>query len=100
MTLSANAIRRLQLTLLALVLSCAIARAGEPNLGTLPVGAISTSVTSGVTAEICRDHLFDAASTHLKLPANYRIRPAGEIASSDPAVAELIRLNPTMRTHA
>jgi hypothetical protein len=94
------ALRRAQLTFLAASLSSGSAHAGESNLGTLPVGAISTSETSGVSAEICRDHLFDAASTHLKLPIGYRFRFAEEIAASEPAVAELIRLNPTMKRHA
>jgi hypothetical protein len=92
--------RRAQLTLLAATISCGVAHADESNLGKLPVGAISTSETSGVSAEICRDHLFDAASNHLKLPTGYRFRPAEEIASSDPAVAELIRLIPTTKSHA
>jgi hypothetical protein len=92
--------QRAQLTLLAATIACGVAHADESNLGTLPVGAISTSETSGVSAEICRDHLFDAASNHLKLPTGYRFRPAEEIASSDPGVAELIRLNPTMKSHA
>lgn len=92
--------RRAQLALLAAAISCGVAHADELNLGTLPVGAISTSVQSDVTAEICRDHLFDAASNIPKLPNGYRVRPAEEIALSDPAVAELIRLNPTMKSHA
>lgn len=96
---SANAIRRVQLTLMGAAFSCGVASAGESNLGTLPAGAISTSETSGVSAEICRDHLFDAASIDAKLPAGYRFRRAEEIASSDPAVAALIRLNPAMNSY-
>jgi len=92
--------RRARLALLAATISCGFVYADELSLGTLPVGAISTSVQSGVSAEICRDHLFDAASNHLRLPTGYRFRPAEEIASSDPAVAEVIRLNPTMKSHA
>ncbi len=92
--------RRVQLTSFAATLLCGVANTGESNLGTLPAGAISTSETSGVSAEICRDHLFDAASIHLKLPTGYRIRPAEEIASSDAAVAELVRLNPTLKSYA
>ncbi len=40
-------------------------------------GAISTSETSGVKAEICRDHL-DSSALHLKLPTGYRLRLAEE----------------------
>jgi hypothetical protein len=100
MSHTSYASRRAQQTLLAATISCGVVHAGESNLGTLPVGAISTSETSGVSAEICRDHLFDTAANHLKLPTGYRFRPADEIASSDPAVAELIRLNPKMKGHA
>ena len=92
--------RRGRPVLLAAIVSCGIAVAGESPLGTLPAGAISTSDTSGVSAEICRDHLFDATSMHLKLPTGYRIRPVQEIASSDAAVAELVRLNPALKSHA
>jgi hypothetical protein len=86
--------------LLAAAFPCGSIHAGEPNLGTLPQGALSVYDTSGVSAEICRDHLFDAASLHIKLPAGFRFRSAGEIAASDPALAELVRLNPAVKGYA
>jgi hypothetical protein len=100
MGLTSYADRRVQLALFAAALSCGVVHGAEPTLETLPVGAISTSETSGVSAEICRDHLFDATSSQLKLPTGYRLRSAGEISLSDPAIAELIRLNPELKSYA
>jgi hypothetical protein len=97
---ASGATGRRQLTLLAATISCGIACAAESSLGMLPDGAISTSETSGVSAEICRDHLFDSATIQPRLPAGYRFRTAAQLASGDPAVAELIRLNPTLKSHA
>ena len=39
----------------------------------------------GVTAEICRDHLFDPQAAKFKLPAGYRLMLAAEGANADPS---------------
>jgi len=64
--------RRAATALIVAALSCEMAYAAEPLLGTLPAGSLSKSEMSGVRAEICRDHLFDPASTALRLPTGYR----------------------------
>ena len=81
-------------------LSGGFALAADPVLGELPAGAISTSETSGVSAEICRDHLFDPVSAGIKLPDGYRLRTAAEVAASDPSLASLLEANPATREFA
>lgn len=85
---------------LVLGLGSGLAYSADPLLGDLPSGAISTSETRGVSAEICRDHLFDPALTALKLPAGYRLRTAEEVAASDPALATLLETNPSAKGFA
>ena len=57
----------------------------------LPPGALSTNEVSDVSAEICRDHLFDPGRISTRLPIGYRLIPAAEYAKEDPGVAELIK---------
>ena len=45
-----------------------VAGAAEVAFGPLPAGAVSTNVVSEVSAEICRDHLFDPSRVKPKLP--------------------------------
>ena len=66
----------------------------------LPADALSTALTDGVTAEICRDHLFDPGSRALRLPEGYRLHRAEELAATNAELAELLRLNPGARQHA
>lgn len=85
--------------LLALFL-IAPALAATPTLGTLPSDALSISDTTGVSAEICRDHLFDPSSLSLVLPASYRLRTAEEASASDPALADWLSRNPVAKRFA
>lgn len=85
----------------AAALACtASACAADPGFGELPAGAISTSETHGVTAEICRDHLFDPALARARLPEGYRLVVASEVASRQPALAGLLQADPALRSHA
>jgi hypothetical protein len=76
------------------------AHAADPALGTLPPNSLSTSDTSGVDAEICRDHLFDPSSLSLDLPAGYRLRTAEEVSATDPALAEWLSQHPSAKRFA
>lgn len=85
----------------ATALVCAAsAGAVDPRFGELPAGAISTSETQGVAAEICRDHLFDPALAPARLPDGYRLVLASERASLQPALAALLQVEPARRSHA
>ena len=64
--------------------------AAEITYGKLPPGAISTNEAKEVSAEICRDHLFDPSLVKARLPADYRLIPASEYAKEDSAVAGLV----------
>lgn len=74
--------------------------ASDATFGKLPPGAISTNVVSDVSAEICRDHLFDPSSIEARLPKGYRLIPAAEYGSKDPGVADLVRSNAKYSTYA
>lgn len=76
------------------------ASATEPQAGTQAVDPVSTSLTSGVRAEICRDHLFDPALASARLPTGYKLLPAEEVARSDASLAGLLRQQPQARRHA
>lgn len=67
------------------------APAAEVTFGELPPGALSTNEVSDVSAEICRDHLFDPGLISTRLPSGYRLVLAAEYAKEDPGVAELIK---------
>lgn len=87
--------------LAAATLACAAsACAADPRFGELPAGAVSISETHGVTAEICRDHLFDPALARTRLPDGYRLVSASEVASGQPALAALLQADPARRSHA
>jgi hypothetical protein len=47
--------------------------AAEVTYGNLPPGALSTNEVSDVSAEICRDHLFDPKLVPARLPTGYRL---------------------------
>ncbi len=64
------------------------------------MGASSTSETTEVSAEICRDHLFDPELLTVSLPKGYRFIRAAYYARDDPAVAELIEANQSLRARA
>jgi hypothetical protein len=83
------------------LLGCAgIAGATDPRFGELPPGAVSTSETHDVTAEICRDHLFDPKRLSLTLPTGYRLTTAAEAAKRDPVLESIIRKLPELRDYA
>ncbi len=86
-------------TLLFLSLT-APALAAEPTFGKLPATPTSTNITTKVSAEICRDHLFDPASAKTTLPNGYRLILAAEAAKEDPDVASLLKANPKIAAHA
>ena len=65
--------------------------AAEVTYGDLPPGALSTNEVTEVSAEICRDHLFDPNLVRARLPSGYRLISAAEYAKDDPGVAELIK---------
>lgn len=77
-----------------------VAGAAEVSFGPLPAGAISTNVVSEVSAEICRDHLFDPSLVRTRLPEGYRLILAAEYSREDPAVAELLQRHPQYKPHA
>ena len=90
-----------RLALVAVATACAAAGcATDPRFGELPPGAISTSQTTGVVAEICRDHLFDPARAARGLPAGYRFVLAAEATLADPALQALLQSQPQWRHHA
>lgn len=68
--------------------------------GELADGAASVSEQSGVQAEICRDHLFDASTLQVRLPGGYRIMAATELASQDENLAALIKRDPRYGSYA
>jgi hypothetical protein len=76
------------------------ALATEPSFGKLPATPISTNITTKVSAEICRDHLFDPSSAKTTLPNGYRLILAAEAAKEDPDVASLLKANPKIAAHA
>ena len=55
-------------------------------------GAISYSETTGVHAEVCRDHLFDplVIGEPVHLPAGYRLISAANLAKEDSRIASLV----------
>lgn len=83
----------------ALLVCVGLAGAAEPRFGELPAGSVSTSETHDVTAEICRDHLFDPARLNTTLPSGYRLITAAHAARRDPALASLLQKNPKLRDH-
>lgn len=74
--------------------------AADPRFGELPSGAVSTSETYDVAAEICRDHLFNPAMTQARLPNGFRLILASDAAGKDHALAELLQANPALRSYA
>jgi hypothetical protein len=74
--------------------------ASDVAFGKLPPGAISTNVVTDVSAEICRDHLFDPSLIVAPLPKDYRLILATEYGSQDPAVAGLVKGNAKYSTYA
>jgi hypothetical protein len=84
----------------AVLLYTGVAGAAEPGFGELPPGSVSTSETDDVTAEICRDHLFNPAAVTTTLPAGYRLTTAAEVASKDRALEALLLKNPKLRDYA
>ena len=74
--------------------------ATDPRFGELPRGAVSTSETHGVAAEICREHLFDPEAASVKLPTGYRLTLAAEAANKNPALETLLRTHPKLRSYA
>lgn len=91
---------RLLSTVLALLACTGLAGAAEPRYGELPAGSLSVSETRDVTAEICRDHLFDPATVRAALPAGYRLTTAAESATKDPALETLLLKFPKLRDYA
>lgn len=86
--------------MLALLVGAGMACAARSRFGSLPAGALNTSETHGVAAEICRDHLFNPTFTTARLPDGFRLIPASEAAAADPAVAGLLRANPALGRYA
>lgn len=76
------------------------AGAAQVAFGPLPAGAVSTNVVSEVSAEICRDHLFDPSLARTRLPEGYRLILASDYSREDPAVSELLQRHPQYKTHA
>jgi len=58
---------------LVLLMAALAARAKEEGYGALLAGWTSGSEISDVAAEICHDHLFDAAVVADRLPADFRL---------------------------
>jgi hypothetical protein len=84
----------------AMLLYTGAAGAADPGFGKLPPGSVSTSETHDVTAEICRDHLFNPAAVAPTLPAGYRLTNAAHAASKDRALEALLLKSPKLREYA
>lgn len=74
--------------------------AADVTYGSLPSGALSTNEATDVSAEICRDHLFNPKLVRARLPKGYRLIPAAEYAKEDSGVADLIRSKKRYRAYA
>jgi hypothetical protein len=85
---------------LLLAMTTLAARAGEGGYGALPAGWTSVSEISDVSAEICRDHLFDPTAVVGQLPAGFRLVTAAESAQEDPALGRFLQANPRYSGHA
>jgi hypothetical protein len=95
------AIKMLTRTLAPVLLAGAIPTlASDVTFGKLPPGAISTNVVTEVSAEICRDHLFDPSWIVARLPKDCRLILAAEYAREDPGVVALLRSNAKYSTYA
>src|SRR5688572_24623306 len=88
------------LGLVILLAAIPSASAAEARFGTLPAGAISVSEISDVSAEICRDHLFDPSAVAGRLPPGFRLVTVAETAPEDPAVAAFVKANPQYAHYA
>lgn len=88
--------------LLGAVLVAPLNSVAEAAYGELAPGAISYSETSGVHAEICRDHLFDPSviGEPVHLPAGYRLISAANLAEQDPRIASLLNRDRRYATYA
>jgi len=82
------------------VTACLSVSATEGSFGTLPPGMLSISEMSDVSAEICRDHLFDPSTVVDRLPPGYRLIAAEEYAKDDPNVAAFLKENPRYARYA
>jgi hypothetical protein len=87
-------------TALALVAFIGLPAAAEIAFGELPAGSVSTSETRDVTAEICRDHLFNPATVDITLPVGYRLTTATDAANKNRALEALLLKNPKLREYA
>lgn len=76
------------------------AHADAARFGPLAPGALVVADTAEVSAEICRDHLFDPAAAPAPLPAGYRLVRAAEAASTNPALEALLRANAQLGSYA
>jgi len=86
--------------LAALKVPVIAAMGADGRYGALPAGMTSVSEVSEVSAEICRDHLFDPAKFTGRMPPGYRLITAGEYAAADPAVAAFLQANPECARYA
>lgn len=86
--------------LAALMVPVLAAAGADERYGILPAGMSSVSEISDVSAEICRDHLFDPAKFTGRLPPGYRLVTAAEYAADDPAVAAFLQANPGCARYA
>lgn len=85
----------------AVALLCiGVAGATESRFGELPGGSLGTAETYGVSAEICREHVFDPEAASITLPQGYRIISVLEAASKNPALKSLLEANPKVRSYA
>ena len=72
----------------------------DATYGSLPPGALSTNEVTDVSAEICRDHLFNPKLAKARLPKGYSLIQAADYAKEDPGVAELIKSKKSFRNYA
>lgn len=88
--------RLVAITMLAMAMP---AHAADVTYGTLPSGPLSTNEVTDVSAELCRDHLFNPKLARARLPKGYRLIPAAQLATDDPGVAALIKNSKTLRDY-
>lgn len=97
----ASCLRRSTLVWIAITSSATVnAQASQVFVfGELPDTPLSRTITSGVRAEICQQHLIPAGVQTRPLPAGYRLQTVADRAATSKHFRELLRERPEYATH-